>query len=117
VETGFAQLTQAMQIASAAQQVNLDRLRATGVAYVQFAVDQPALFRLLCRPELRSNDAAEPASEAGRAAYAVLVDAVEACLATGEVQGEADALALAAWSIVHGLATLARGLMPRGPVS
>jgi AcrR family transcriptional regulator len=88
VETGFTQLSQAMQTASAAHQGDLGRLRATGVAYVQFAVAQPALFRLLCRPELRSSDAAGFASEAGRDAYAVLVDAVQACLASGEVQGD-----------------------------
>ena len=75
------------------------------------------MFRLLCRPELRSTDAGGFASEAGRDAYAVLVDAVKACLASGEVQGELDALALSAWSIVHGLATLLldgplRGLSP-----
>jgi AcrR family transcriptional regulator len=117
VESGFTQLTQAMRSASAARQGDLERLRAIGLAYVQFAVAQPALFRLLCRPELRSGDALAPASEAGRAAYTVLVDAVQACLASGEVQGDPDALALSAWSIVHGLATLLldgplRGLSP-----
>jgi AcrR family transcriptional regulator len=117
VDTGFAQLTQAMQTASVTREGNLERLRATGVAYVQFAVAQPALFRLLCRPELRSDNPDGPALEAGRAAYAVLVGAVEACLASGEIQGDADALALSAWSIVHGLATLLldgplRGLSP-----
>jgi AcrR family transcriptional regulator len=117
VETGFAQLTQAMQTAGAARQGDLERLRAIGVAYVQFGIAQPALFRLLCRPELSSSAATGSASEAGRAAYGVLLDAVQACLASGEVEGDLDALALSAWSIVHGLATLLldgplRGLSP-----
>ncbi|MBV9894897.1 MAG: TetR/AcrR family transcriptional regulator [Chloroflexi bacterium] len=113
VDTGFEQLTRAMLAASsstdAAGEGNLERLKAIGVAYVQFAIAHPALFRLLCRPEQRtppSASEATPPTDAGRAAYAVLVDAVQACLASGEVQGDAEALALSAWCIVHGLATL-----------
>ena len=57
VESGFRQLTLAMQTAAAAvgggvPGSTLDRLRAIGVAYVVFATQHPALFRLLCRPEL-----------------------------------------------------------------
>jgi len=63
----------------------------------------------LHRPELRT--AAEPlgsggTSDAGKAAYGVLLEAVRACLATGEVAGDAETLALSAWCVVHGLATL-----------
>jgi AcrR family transcriptional regulator len=101
-DVGYLQLTLAMQSASARETGDLERLTATGVAYVHFALENQALFRLLCRPELR----VQPASEAGSAAYNVLLDAVRACLASGVVQGDMDGVALSAWSIVHGLATL-----------
>jgi AcrR family transcriptional regulator len=109
VEAGFADLTLALQAAFASPGPNLDRFARVGVAYVRFAMDHPATFRLLFRPELRT--AAErlaPAEvgETGRAAYGVLFEAVHACLATGEVAGDAESLALTAWCVVHGLATL-----------
>lgn len=75
-------------------------LAAQGVAYVSFACDDPALFRLMfgaarprSHPELRV---------AADAAYAVLVRRV----AGFSPEAERDDLALACWSVVHGLASL-----------
>jgi hypothetical protein len=81
-----------------------------GLAYVRFAVANPALFRLLFRPELRGRTREEPAAEAmeraGSAAYQVFLDAVRATVEEGSVQGSVEDVAVAALSIVHGLATL-----------
>src|SRR6266581_4573344 len=63
----------------------LDRLVATGVAYVRFALDHRASFQILYRPELRhlsspTSDsdgiARSPIDQAGMAAYQVLLDGV-----------------------------------------
>jgi AcrR family transcriptional regulator len=69
-----------------------------GVAYVRFAVSHRAHFEVMYRPELYRRDDAE-VSEA-RAAAAVLL--------YGTASPDAGQLAAgaAAWSLVHGLATL-----------
>jgi AcrR family transcriptional regulator len=116
VET-LHQLAQALQEAvQTTTGTPLDRLIATGVAYVHFAVEHRASFQILYRPELRhlsrpQSDAVglarSPIDQAGRAAYQVLLDAIMACQKAGEVvPGDPLALALTAWATVHGLAQL-----------
>jgi AcrR family transcriptional regulator len=94
----------------------LDRLVATGVAYVRFALERRANFQILYRPELRQLSrptpdadgfARSPIDRAGMAAYQVLLDAVVACQQAGiVVPGDPLPLALTAWAVVHGLAQL-----------
>jgi AcrR family transcriptional regulator len=116
VET-LDQLAQALQEAGQATTgTPLDRLMATGVAYVRFAVEHRASFQILYRPDLRQ--LARPLSEAdgmtrlpidqaGEAAYQVLLDAIKACQKAGVVGvGDPFPLALTAWAAVHGLAHL-----------
>ncbi len=93
--TGFARLDAALQAANAITP-GIVALRAQGVAYVVFAVNEPALFRLMFSP-LTSGQPDEAV-----AAYATLRTRV-ATLATPE---RIDTVTLAAWSMVHGLATL-----------
>ena len=86
---------------------HLDRVRAIGRAYVRFAFDDPARFTLMWRPELRTVEDDSPVDEAGLASYQVLIDEVDAGQRAGEVVGgDVGLLSLAAWSTVHGLATL-----------
>lgn len=80
---------------------------AQGRAYVAFAMANPSHYRVMfggfvskagCDPDLRTT--------AG-AAFAVLVDAIAELQAQGRVRaGDPQALAIFAWSAVHGLATL-----------
>jgi AcrR family transcriptional regulator len=88
----------------------LQRLTGMGLAYVRFAVANPALFRLLFRPELRSGTregaAAEAMERAGSAAYQVFLDAVTAAVEEGSVHGSVEDVAVASLSAVHGLSTL-----------
>ena len=69
-----------------------------GVAYVRFAVTHRAHFEVMYRPELYHRDDAELGR--ARAAAATLL------YGTGETTRERMAYGIAAWSIVHGLATL-----------
>jgi AcrR family transcriptional regulator len=112
VEEGFAGFRQAL-LASADEIGGgaLQRFTGMGLAYVRFAVDNPALFRLLFRPELRGRikegAAAEAIEQAELGAYQVLLDAAQAAIDEGSVRGlSAEDVALSAWSMVHGLATL-----------
>lgn len=69
-----------------------------GVAYVQFAVTHRAHFEVMYRPELY--DPADPAVQEARAAAALLL--------YGSPQPDPEQLSkgVAAWAIVHGIATL-----------
>jgi AcrR family transcriptional regulator len=67
-----------------------------GVAYVRFATDHPAHFAVMFRPELLHTDDPE---------LAVARDSAGGRLHTGA--GD-PSRAVAAWSLVHGLATLLR---------
>jgi hypothetical protein len=68
------------------------------VAYVRFAVTHRAHFEVMYRPELYHRGDAE----LGRARQA----AATVLYGTGEITRERMAYGVAAWSIVHGLATL-----------
>jgi AcrR family transcriptional regulator len=75
-----------------------------GVAYVRFAVDHPAHFVVMYRPELLRDD--DPAlASARRRSGEILYGGV------GSAAPDADALraGVAAWSLVHGVATLYLG--------
>jgi AcrR family transcriptional regulator len=97
---GFDRLRAMLSAADADAADPRGALVAQGVAYVSFACEDPALFRLMFGaakprnyPELRT---------AGDAAYAVLAGRV----ATLCRESERDDVALTCWSVVHGLASL-----------
>ncbi len=82
-----------------------EQLRAMGVAYVLYAVEHPADFRLMFRPEMGAPlDFKDPASAP---VFRILIRVVEACRAAAGVTNDGrDAAAVSAWSLVHGLASL-----------
>lgn len=78
---------------------------AVGVAYVQFAVDHPAHFDVMFRPDLYRADDAD-LLEAKAASGAVLYQsAAQVADAAGDDHQQAG---IAAWAYVHGIATLWR---------
>jgi AcrR family transcriptional regulator len=88
---------------TAARQRSADFLEV-GVAYVRFAVDHRAHFEVMFRPDLYRPDDPEVATARQRAADA-LYGGVRSVAATG--RGPDIPLAgVAAWSLVHGFATL-----------
>ena len=91
---GYGLLAEALR---QAQQTGGSFLEA-GVAYVRFAVAHRAHFEVMYRPELYHRDDAE--LERAKAATATML------YGTGEIDRERMAYGVAAWSIVHGLATL-----------
>ena len=91
---GYRMLTEELRSARDARRGFLE----VGVAYVRFAVSHRAHFEVMYRPELYRRDDAEVRE--ARAAAAVLL--------YGTASPDAGQLAAgaAAWSLVHGLATL-----------
>jgi AcrR family transcriptional regulator len=98
------------QASSGAGDEPFDRIGAMGIAYVEFALDHPQRYRLMFRSELsRSGDsAATDADAAGGIAFATLMTAVQEAADRGLLREGTDAggAAVAAWSSVHGLASL-----------
>jgi AcrR family transcriptional regulator len=79
-----------------------------GVAYVEFAIAHPALFRAMFHSAVAERSSPHSLDAAAGATLDVLVSAVERGQAAGEIRkAPARDLALAAWSLVHGLAMLA----------
>jgi AcrR family transcriptional regulator len=108
---GFRLLTRHMRDEIAALGLGADhrsRLRAAAVGYVVFGVENPSYLRLIFDghpgvddPDLR---------QAGQEAYQLLRDLIDEGLRTGRLRaGDPDELALAAWSMCHGLAMLIIG--------
>ena len=78
---------------------------ATGRAYVRFALDNPALFRLIfASPVLQAPDARETAEESD--AFAFLQANAAAAAEAGPGDSVPDVVAIRAWALVHGLAML-----------
>ncbi len=101
---GFGELTRAMVTAAKACVEPTGRLRACGLAYVGFALRRPEHFAVMFDTPPSLVEKSER-SQAGRAAFEVLVKAVEGCLPGGA--GDPLGTALVAWSLVHGIANLA----------
>jgi AcrR family transcriptional regulator len=111
VAESFDLLGSALANASATAAEPLDRLRAMGLAYVEFALDHPERYRLMFRSELsRSAESELPtdADTAGGTAFATLMTAVQDAADRGQLRAgtDAGAAAVAAWSSVHGLSSL-----------
>ncbi len=85
-------------------------VQLTGIAYIVFAVQHPARFRLLARHPHRGTamtEAAANLADPGNISTKVLVDAIAEGQEAGFLaEGPPTMLALTAWATVHGLATL-----------
>jgi len=102
---GFRELARRTDEARRAARTPIAGLTAVGLAYVAFAADHPAIYRLMFGPECdKTNHPALMA--AGHEALQVLVDAVAACKTAGLVKGNVQQVALAGWAMSHGLASL-----------
>jgi AcrR family transcriptional regulator len=83
------------------------QLAATGEAYVFFAAEHPALFRLMFGPR-KEDGHSEAVRAAGLSAFEALVRVVQDGMQAGAFRpGDARASAFTAWSLVHGMAQLA----------
>ncbi len=74
-------------------------------AYVRFACDEPALYRLMFGPFLRCFEDHRGLKEAMAAAKGELTRAIAAAVPSAEEAKRQD-IALACWSLSHGLASL-----------
>ncbi len=106
-EEGFRLLAEELRRVVAAHDQPAKRLGEAGIAYVVFAAAHPARYQVMFNPEL-SERAAYPLLQAAEAdTRKLLLSAVEDLHEAGLLNGrDPDELSLAAWSSVHGLASL-----------
>lgn len=106
VSQGFRRLRTIMKAALSKADDGPARLTAIGKAYVTFALDHPAHFKLMFRTELVDAERHEEARACAQSAFDVLVSVVDDLPgAKGRARGDTS-LVLAAWSLAHGLSTL-----------
>ncbi|HEY3821041.1 MAG TPA: TetR/AcrR family transcriptional regulator [Polyangiaceae bacterium] len=106
-EEGLRELARGMRSARDGARAAGERLEATGLAYVAFAVSHRAHFRLFSAPDLVEQRTRPLLSAAYAEAFGVVLGAVEDAQKANVVRaGNARKLALTAWATVHGLAWL-----------
>lgn len=101
VKRGFNQLEDAIR-AVAGYPDDTQALECAGAAYINYAQSSPALFHVMFSRELVDIRQFPETAAAADAAFHSLVEIVEAFAPPSNV----DDLALAAWCLVHGYATL-----------
>ena len=85
-------------------QVRTQDFLEVGVAYVRFAVDHRAHFEVMFRPDLYHPD--DPAVRAARERASNALSGGIGSLPSGRAGTDARIAGVAAWSLVHGFATL-----------
>jgi len=86
-----------------------ERLRQSGLAYLDFALQQPQVYRtIFVAPQPAAACAAPDVSDPHKAAtFRFLIDRVRECMESGCLRrDEPEAVALAIWAHVHGLVSL-----------
>lgn len=102
---GFALFGERMAAAAASATDPVDRLNALGLAYLRFALEEREYFEVMFRSDMHDGDD-EQFCELSKAAFSTLTELAET-LGDDETAGaDAHAKAIAAWAMVHGLATL-----------
>ena len=96
---GFLELATALRAASK----EADSAVAIGLAYVDFALSQRGLFRLMFGPLLSERSAYPALDRAATEAFAVIE---RAGVQGKEPTKHEDATSMAAWGLIHGLSTL-----------
>jgi AcrR family transcriptional regulator len=106
-EEGFKILTLRLENSIAADELAVDRFVRAGQTYVEFALDHPALFRIMFRPDMVAMDRFPEARACGDRAFQIVPLLVQACIDDGlPAEPSVQALVVLAWSLPHGLACL-----------
>ncbi len=83
------------------------QLKRMALIYIDFALDNYDLYRLMFSEELKQGERYPGLAEAADETFAILAQTVQSCQEAGLVrQGNPTWLAYSAWSTLHGLAEL-----------
>lgn len=83
------------------------QFRESGIAYVEFALDNKELFRIMYGHFIENHSDHEALRKEGESAFKILEKILIHCQEQNLiVKSDPEEIALAAWSMVHGIATL-----------
>ena len=119
-EEGFGALLQRTRRALArAPEASARRLSALGIAYLRFAQERPAHFRVMFGRDLAKSHGFRGVGDLAQACFGELMGEISRAQRAGDVAGrDPRPAALALWSALHGLASLqADGLLERQGLS
>ena len=106
-EQGFVGLASAMAKARERSKNPRRRLRDLGVAYVRFGLAHPSHLRIMFGPEIPDKTAHPGLHQAAERAFGLLLSAITEAQRAGYARpGNPWDLAVSAWAMVHGLASL-----------
>ncbi len=102
---GFTRFTQGQDAAMRNGETAMQRFVLAGRAYIDFACQNPALYRLMFGrfSALHRNDYVD---SAGNIAFQGLIKMIAAVLQADPKSSQVNGAAIHAWSLVHGLCTL-----------
>jgi len=104
---GFKQLFQQTHNANIKGGNAQERLQNVGCAYVEFAVQNPDLYRLMFGPMIPADTELEELDDYGGRSYEVIVQLITDGVESNEfTEGDPLILANSAWALVHGVASL-----------
>jgi AcrR family transcriptional regulator len=105
---GFLRLYEKIKTVASAHRANPRRqLLETANAYLEFAVEDPAHFKVMFSGILEQEKDYPEFVEASKKNYELLVEIVQTCQAEGFLPtGPAEPTAIGIWATVHGLAAL-----------
>jgi len=108
-ERGFAALFDRMRATATKARVSPERaLQEIAVAYLRFALERPAEYRVMFGRELADRARHTGLQQTSTQVFALLAEGIAGLQRAGRVRpGDAHAMALTAWALVHGLAMLA----------
>ncbi|MCH6257053.1 TetR/AcrR family transcriptional regulator [Puniceicoccaceae bacterium K14] len=116
-EQGFRQLRSMLDESNEASPGDLN---ASGLAYVQFAIKNPEVYRLMFTHNVMCDENLdESLKDAGSNAFLALANTIDSGIAKKEIaKTDSHALALSSWALVHGVAMLIiDGVLAGGPFS
>lgn len=107
VEEGFRKFVQALRAVTENPKITgKERFLELGIAYVQFALDQAAYYRLMFDPRFFEKGRFPVITSLSSQAFGLLKATIAACLPQGATEDEKNQLANLAWASVHGMARL-----------
>ena len=105
-EVGFQRLQQAMMQAMQSAEGRLG-LKGVALAYIRFALDNPAEYRLMFGPEVAKTDDLPELQETGRGVLGFVAAGMSQLQQAGLIgPGDPNLMAAATWATLHGLSML-----------
>ena len=102
---GFTRFTQGQDAALRNGETPMEQYRLAGRAYIDFACQNPALYRLMFG-RFSASHHSDDANSAGNIAFQGLIHMIAAVLQADPKSAQVNGAAIHAWSLVHGLCTL-----------